>query len=66
VPPPGRPGAPPPPPPPPPPTPPPPPPPPPPRAVAHGAREVGTRELTRRMTGPRGERVRARRAARGR
>jgi hypothetical protein len=34
------------------------------RAVAEGAHEVGTRELTRRMAGPRGERVRARRAAR--
>jgi hypothetical protein len=32
------------------------------RAVARGAREVGTRELTRRMAGPRGERVRRRRA----
>ena len=35
------------------------------RAVALGAVEVGTRELTRRMAGPRGERVRRRRAARG-
>jgi hypothetical protein len=34
------------------------------RAVALGAREVGTRELTQRMAGPRGERVRRRRAAR--
>jgi hypothetical protein len=34
------------------------------RAVEHGAREVSTRELTRRMAGPRGDRVRARRAAR--
>ncbi len=34
------------------------------RAVAEGAREVGTRELTQRMAGPRGERVRARRAQR--
>jgi hypothetical protein len=34
------------------------------RAVALGACEVGTRELTQRMTGPRGERVRARREAR--
>jgi hypothetical protein len=34
------------------------------RAVALGATEVGTRELTQRMTGPRGERVRRRRAAR--
>jgi uncharacterized protein DUF4031 len=35
------------------------------RAVALGAVEVGTRELTRRMAGPRGDRVRSRRAARG-
>jgi Protein of unknown function (DUF4031) len=35
------------------------------QAVALGAREVGTRELTRRMAGPRGERVRARRASKG-
>ena len=35
------------------------------RAVALGAVEVGTRELTQRMAGPRGERVRRRRAARG-
>jgi hypothetical protein len=34
------------------------------RAVALGAVEVGTRELTRRMAGPRGERVRRRRARR--
>jgi hypothetical protein len=34
------------------------------RALALGAREVGTRELTRRMVGPRGERVRRRRSAR--
>lgn len=34
------------------------------QAVALGACEVGTRELTRRMAGPRGERVRARRAER--
>jgi hypothetical protein len=34
------------------------------RAVALGAREVGTRELTQRMAGPRGDRVRSRRAAR--
>jgi hypothetical protein len=34
------------------------------KAVELGAREVGTRELTQRMTGPRGDRVRARRAAR--
>jgi Protein of unknown function (DUF4031) len=34
------------------------------RAVALGAVEVGTRELTQRMAGARGERVRARRAAR--
>jgi Protein of unknown function (DUF4031) len=33
------------------------------RAVAHGACEVTTRELTERMAGPRGDRVRARRAA---
>jgi hypothetical protein len=36
------------------------------RAVAHGAHEVTTRELTERMAGPRGDRVRARRGARGR
>jgi hypothetical protein len=36
------------------------------RAIEHGAREVDTRELTRRMAGPRGDRVRARRAARER
>jgi len=34
------------------------------RAIALGAVEVGTRELTQRMAGPRGERVRRRRAAR--
>lgn len=34
------------------------------RAVALGAEEVGTRELTGRMSGPRGDRVRARRSAR--
>ena len=34
------------------------------RAVALGAREVGTRELTARMVGPRGDRVRARRGRR--
>jgi hypothetical protein len=34
------------------------------RAVTLGAEEVGTRELTRRMAGPRGDRVRRRRAAR--
>jgi Protein of unknown function (DUF4031) len=34
------------------------------RAVELGAEEVGTRELTRRMAGPRGDRVRRRRAAR--
>jgi hypothetical protein len=34
------------------------------RAVAMGAQEVTTRELTRRMAGPRGERVRRRRAGR--
>jgi hypothetical protein len=33
-------------------------------AVEFGALEVGTRELTRRMTGPRGDRVRQRRSAR--
>jgi Protein of unknown function (DUF4031) len=33
------------------------------RAVALGAEEVGTRELTRRMAGPRGDRVRRRRRA---
>ena len=36
------------------------------RAVALGAHEVGTRELTQGMAGPRGERVRRRRAARAR
>jgi uncharacterized protein DUF4031 len=36
------------------------------RAVAHGAQEVSTRELLRRMAGPRGERTRARLGARGR
>jgi Protein of unknown function (DUF4031) len=35
------------------------------RAVAAGAIEVGTRELTARMVGPRGDRVRARRRDRG-
>jgi hypothetical protein len=35
------------------------------RAVALGAVEVGTRELTRRMAGPRGDRVRRRRSRRG-
>jgi hypothetical protein len=35
------------------------------RAVELGAEEVGTRELTRRMSGPRGERARRRAAARG-
>jgi hypothetical protein len=34
------------------------------RAVALGAKEIGTRELTQRMAGPRGERVRRRRARR--
>jgi Protein of unknown function (DUF4031) len=34
------------------------------RAVAFGAEEVPTRELTRRMSGPRGDRVRTRRAGR--
>jgi uncharacterized protein DUF4031 len=34
------------------------------RAVAMGAQAVTTRELTRRMAGPRGERVRRRRAGR--
>jgi len=34
-------------------------------AVALGATEVTTRELTGRMAGPRGDRVRRRRAARG-
>ena len=34
------------------------------RAVAVGAEEVGTKELTRRMSGPRGDRVRARRRGR--
>ena len=34
------------------------------RAVAAGAVEVATRELTGRMVGPRGDRVRARRRAR--
>ncbi len=33
-------------------------------AVEFGAREVGTRELTHRMTGPRGDRVRQRRGSR--
>jgi hypothetical protein len=33
------------------------------RAVALGAEEVGTRELTGRMAGPRGDRVRRRRRA---
>jgi hypothetical protein len=36
------------------------------RAVALGAEEVGTRELTRRMVGPRGDRVRRRRRGRAR
>jgi hypothetical protein len=35
------------------------------RAVALGAQEVSARELTGRMTGPRGDRVRERRAKRG-
>ncbi|HEX5619760.1 MAG TPA: DUF4031 domain-containing protein, partial [Solirubrobacteraceae bacterium] len=35
------------------------------RAVALGATEVSARELTGRMAGPRGDRVRQRRAARG-
>jgi hypothetical protein len=35
------------------------------QAVVAGAREVTTRELTGRMAGPRGDRVRRRRAARG-
>jgi hypothetical protein len=35
------------------------------QAVALGATEVSARELTGRMTGPRGDRVRRRRAARG-
>jgi hypothetical protein len=35
------------------------------RAVALGAHEVGTRELTQRMAGPRGDRVRRRRASKG-
>jgi hypothetical protein len=35
------------------------------RAIALGALEVDTRELTQRMAGPRGERVRSRRATRG-
>ena len=35
------------------------------RAIELGAVEVGTRELTQRMAGPRGDRVRRRRAARG-
>jgi hypothetical protein len=35
------------------------------RAVELGAQEVGTRELTRRMSGPRGDRARRRAAARG-
>ena len=34
------------------------------RAVALGAEEVGVRELTHRMAGPRGDRVRRRRAGR--
>jgi Protein of unknown function (DUF4031) len=34
------------------------------RAVALGAEEVSTRELTERMAGPRGDRARERRAAR--
>ena len=34
------------------------------RALARGAQAVGAGELVRRMAGPRGERVRARRAAR--
>lgn len=34
-------------------------------AVEFGAEEIGTRELTWRMVGPRGDRVRRRRAARG-
>jgi hypothetical protein len=34
------------------------------RALALGAHEVSTRQLTQRMAGPRGDRVRARRAAR--
>jgi hypothetical protein len=34
------------------------------RAVALGAQEVAIRELTRRMSGPRGDRVRARRRGR--
>jgi hypothetical protein len=34
------------------------------RAIELGAQEVGTRELTRRMAGPRGDRVRARQATR--
>jgi hypothetical protein len=34
------------------------------RAVALGAEEVSTRELTARMAGPRGDRVRERRAGR--
>jgi hypothetical protein len=34
------------------------------RAVALGAQQVGTRELTRRMAGPRGDRVRLRRSRR--
>ena len=33
-------------------------------AVECGAQEIGTRELTQRMIGPRGDRVRRRRAAR--
>jgi hypothetical protein len=36
------------------------------RAVALGAQEVSARELTGRMAGPRGDRVRRRRAARAR
>jgi len=35
------------------------------QAVALGAQEVSARELTGRMAGPRGDRVRKRRAARG-
>jgi hypothetical protein len=35
------------------------------RAVELGAEEVGSRELILRMAGPRGDRVRGRRAARG-
>jgi hypothetical protein len=36
------------------------------RAVDHGAVEVSVRELTERMAGPRGDRVRARRRGAGR